>query len=89
MAKQQGLTDEHIAELETRPPGLYTERECAALDLAEALWHNAGAAGADTALMQRLRAQFSDAELLELTWAIGQFIGLGKMIAFFGIEREV
>jgi alkylhydroperoxidase family enzyme len=89
LAKQQGLTDEHIAELETRPPGLFTAREEAALDLAEALWRDAGGAGANEALMQRLRAQFNDGELMELTWAIGQFIGLGKMIAFLGIEREI
>ena len=88
MAKQQGITDEHIAELEHRPPGLFDERELAALDLAEALWNDAGKAGVNTDLMQRLHAHFSDGELVELTWAIGQYIGLGKMIAFFGIERE-
>ena len=87
MAKQQGLTDEHIAELESRPPGLFTEQELAALDFAEALWRNAGESGADAGLLRRLRAQFSDAQLVELAWAIGQYIGLGKMIAFFGIER--
>lgn len=89
MAKQQGLTDEHIAELDTRPPGLYTAREIAALDLAQALWQDAGGAGVNNELMQHLRTQFSDGELVELTWAIGQFIGLGKMIAFFGIERDI
>ena len=88
MAKQQGVTDEHIAELAQRPPGLFTEREQAALDLADALWQDAGGAGADAALVRRLHAQFSDGEIVELTWAIGQYIGLGKMIAFLGIERE-
>lgn len=38
--------------------------------------------------MQRLRTQFEDGALVELTWAIGQFIGLGKMIAFLGLERD-
>jgi alkylhydroperoxidase family enzyme len=88
LAKQQGITDEHIAELEHRPAGLFDEREVAALDLAEALWNDAGGAGVDAALMRRLHAHFSDAELVELVWAVGQYIGLGKMIAFFGIERE-
>jgi alkylhydroperoxidase family enzyme len=60
----------------------------ATLDLAEALWANAGGAGADEALMRRMHEQFSDAELLELTWAIAQYIGLGKMVAFLGLERD-
>ena len=88
MAKQQGITERHITELIDRPPGLFTERELAALDLAEALWHDAGGAGADAKLMPRLRTHFSDGELVELVWAIGQYIGLGKMVAFFGLERD-
>lgn len=89
MAKQQGLTDRHIAELAThpRPPDLYTPQELAALDLAEALWADAGGARADAQLTARLREHFSSGALLELTWAIGQYIGLGKMVAFFGLER--
>jgi hypothetical protein len=38
--------------------------------------------------MNHLRTQFSDGALVDLTWAIGQFIGLGKMIAFLGLERD-
>lgn len=72
-----------------RPDGLFTDQELAALDLAEALFReSAGAAGADPDLMGRLRTHFSDGALVELCWAIGQFIGLGKMIAFLGLERE-
>ncbi len=87
MAKQQGLDDAHIAGLVDRPAGLFNEAELAALDLAEALWANAGRAGADAALRARLQWHFSDAAIVELVWAIGQYIGLGKMIAFTGIER--
>ena len=89
LAKQQGITDEHIAELETRPPGLFTSQELAALDLAEALWNNAGQAGGNKELMGRLQAEFTDGQLVELVWAIGQYIGLGKMVAFLGLERDV
>ena len=88
LAEKQGVTDTHIAELEHRPPGLFTEQELVAFDLAEAIWNNAAAAGADGALRARLREHFSDAELLELMWAIGMYIALGRMIVFFGIERE-
>jgi AhpD family alkylhydroperoxidase len=89
LAKQQGITDQHIAELETRPPGLFTNQELAALDLAEALWNNAGQAGVNKELMERLHKEFTDGQLVELVWAIGQYIGLGKMVAFLGLERDV
>jgi len=60
------------------------------LNLAEALFReNAGAAGSNADLMNHLRTQFSDGALVDLTWAIGQFIGLGKMIAFLGLERDI
>jgi AhpD family alkylhydroperoxidase len=88
LAEKQGVTDTHIAELEHRPIGLFTDQELAAFDLAEALWTNAAAAGADSALRKRLQQHFSDAQLLELVWAIGMYIGLGRMIVFFGIERD-
>lgn len=83
------MTQDHIIGLIDRPAGLFTEQELAALDLAEALFReNAGTAGADPGLMARLREHFTDGALVELCWAIGQFIGLGKMIAFLGLERE-
>jgi AhpD family alkylhydroperoxidase len=88
LAAKQGVTDAHIAELEFRPTGLFTDQELAAFDLAEALWTNAAAAGNDPALKKRLREHFTDAQLLELVWATGMYIGLGKMIVFFGIERD-
>lgn len=88
LAEKQGVTDTHIAELEHRPAGLFTDQELAAFDLAEALWTNAAAAGKDIALRERMRQHFTDAQLLELVWAIGMYIGLGRMIVFFGIERE-
>jgi AhpD family alkylhydroperoxidase len=88
IAEKQGVTDTHIAELEHRPAGLFTDQELAAFDLAEALWNDAAAAGRDVALRERLRRHFSDAQLLELVWATGMYIALGRMIVYFGIERE-
>lgn len=88
LAEKQGVTDTHIAELEHRPEGLFTDQELAAFDLAEALWTDAAAAGRDTALRERMRRHFTDAQLLELVWATGMYIAIGKMIVFFGIERE-
>lgn len=88
LAEKQGVTDTHIAELEHRPEGLFTNQELAAFDLAEALWTDAATAGKDEALRERMRLHFTDAQLLELVWATGMYIALGKMIVFFGIERE-
>lgn len=88
LAEKQGVTDTHIAELEHRPPGLFTEQELAAFDLAEAIWNNAAEAGRDSALRERMRKHFTDPQLLELVWAIGMYIALGRMIVYFGIERE-
>ena len=89
LAERQGLTDEHISGLADKPTGLFTDQELAALELAEALFkEDAGKSGANQELQSRLRAHFSDGALLELTWAIGQYIGLGKMIVFLGLERD-
>ena len=89
LAERQGLTQDHIIGLIDRPTGLFTKQELAALDLAEALFReSAGADGANPELMNRLHEHFSDGALVELCWAIGQYIGLGKMIAFLGLERE-
>ena len=88
MAEKQGVTDTHIAELEHRPPGLFTDQEVAAFDLAEAIWTNAAEAGRDNALRERMRRLFTDAQLLELMWAIGMYIAIGRMIVYFGLERE-
>lgn len=88
MAKQQGITDEHLAQLETRPLGLFSKQEIAAIDLAEAIWANAGEAGRNEELMRRLHAEFTDAQLVELCWTMCTALAGSKMVAFFGLERE-
>jgi AhpD family alkylhydroperoxidase len=88
LAEKQGITDAHIAEMSHRPPGLYTDQELAAMDLAKGLWTDAQGAGKDKALLDRLHAHFSDAELVELVWALAMYIGLGKMVVFFALDRD-
>ena len=39
----------------------------------------------DDALWQELRAHLSDDEILELSWAIAEFIALGKIIYVLGV----
>ena len=40
----------------------------------------------DPAVADELRAHFSDAEIVELTFAIGTFIGYSKQIIVLGME---
>lgn len=38
---------------------------------------------------RELRAEFSDAEVLELGMMIGQYIGLGRLLMVLDVERPV
>jgi hypothetical protein len=48
----------------------------------------AGGHGSDPTLEERMREQFSEAEIIELTYAMGTFIGYGKQIMVLGLEPE-
>jgi alkylhydroperoxidase family enzyme len=43
----------------------------------------------DDAFFKRLRAEFSDAEIVELGMAIGQYIGFGRLLMVLDVERPV
>lgn len=43
----------------------------------------------DDAFFQRMRAEFSDAEVVELGMAIGQYIGFGRLLMVLDLERAV
>jgi alkylhydroperoxidase family enzyme len=58
--------------------GPFSAREKAALRYADQMYFDHHKV--DDALFAELRAQFSDDEVLELSWAIGEFIALGKII---------
>ena len=47
-----------------------------------------GGHGADADLRMRLRAAFTPAEIVEITYAIGTFIGYSKQIITLGMEPE-
>jgi hypothetical protein len=47
-----------------------------------------GGHGADVELEGRMRRHFSQAEIVELTYAMGTFIGYGKQIMILGLEPE-
>jgi alkylhydroperoxidase family enzyme len=66
---------------------LFSERERLALEFAEmmAVDHQS----IDDAFFGRLRAEFSDAEIVELGMAIGQYIGFGRLLKVLDVERPV
>ena len=48
----------------------------------------AGGHVGDASLEARMREHFSEAEIVELTYAMGTFIGYGKQIMVLGLEPE-
>jgi hypothetical protein len=48
----------------------------------------AGGHVSEPTLEAQMRRHFSDAEVVELTYAMGTFIGYGKQIMILGLEPE-
>jgi hypothetical protein len=48
----------------------------------------AGGSQPDDELKTRLRQHFTDPELMELTYAMGSFIGYSKQLIMLGLEPE-
>jgi alkylhydroperoxidase family enzyme len=65
----------------------YSQRQRLAIEYAErfATDHDS----IDDELFSRLRAAFSDAEILDLTMCVAVFLGLGRSLAVLGIEENV
>lgn len=71
---------EQLADYEGHP---FSERELAALRYADALYFDHH--GITDEQFAQLRTVFSEQEVVELTWALVQFIALGKLISVFGV----
>ena len=83
-----GLTEEKIAAVgEYRTSPLFSDKERLALEFAErmAVDHQS----IDDAFFGKLRAEFSDAEIVELGMAIGQYIGFGRLLMVLDVERPI
>jgi len=83
-----GLNEEKIGRLalyKTDPS--FSARERVAVAYAErmALDHT----GIDEDFFRRMRAEFNDAEIVELTMAIGQYIGFGRLLHVLEVVRPV
>ncbi len=85
---EKGLTEDKISRLASyRTDSIFNEREKIALEFAElmALDHKS----IDDDFFRRMRAHFSDAEVVELGMAIGQYIGFGRLLMVLDLERPV
>ena len=83
-----GLTEEKILAVgEYRASPLFSDRERLALEFAEkmALDHPS----IDDAFFRRLRAEFTDEQIVELGMAIGQYLGFGRLLMVLDVERPV
>lgn len=78
--RQHGESWQRINSLCTwRETGLYSARERAALDWAETLTRLAEGHGHHDACFDALKNQFSDQEIVELSWAVAQINAWNRM----------
>lgn len=87
-ARAAGVDEElyrHVEEFD-RYPG-FTTRQRLAIEFAERFATDHGAI--DDELFDRLRAGFTDAEILDLTMCVAVYLGLGRSLAVLGIEEHV
>lgn len=72
-----------MAALSDYETGPFSEREQVALRYADQMYFDHHKV--DDGLFAQLSAQFTDDEILELSWVIGEFISLGKIIYVLGV----
>ena len=75
----EGITDDHQG-------GDLSERYKIALAWADVLL--AGGHVPDATLESRLRHEFSEAQIMELTYAMASFIGFSKQLIVLGLEPD-
>jgi alkylhydroperoxidase family enzyme len=85
---EKGLTEEKISRLENfRDDPVFNERERIAIEFAERMATNH--TSIDDDFFRRMRAQFTDAEIVEIGMAAGQYIGFGRLLMVLDLERPV
>jgi len=75
---------DHVADWATYPG--YTERQRLAISYAELFANDP--LGMDDAFFEKLRAEFSDPEILDLTLCVAVFLGLGRTLAVLGVDQS-
>jgi alkylhydroperoxidase family enzyme len=83
---EQGVTEDMYAHVAEHDHPEYSEAEKVAIEYAErfALDHLA----IDDSLFERLHAQFSDADILDLTICIADFLGFGRVTQVLKLDQE-
>ncbi|HEU5302492.1 MAG TPA: hypothetical protein VFW06_09685 [Acidimicrobiia bacterium] len=85
--RDQGVTEEMYAHVDShRDHPEYSDAERAAIEYAElfCLDHLA----IDDAFMSRLRSHFTDAEVLDLTICIGNFLAFGRLTQVLKLDQQ-
>jgi alkylhydroperoxidase family enzyme len=82
---EQGVDEELYAHVEQPDAGSYSEPERLAIEYAErfALDHRS----IDDAFFDRLREHFTDAEILDLTICIGDFLAFGRLTMVLDLDE--
>ncbi len=83
-ARHAGATEEKIAAIDDDASPLISARERAAIRYAEKLATDHH--GVTNALWSELRAQFSEAEIIELTMHVTLYIGFGRFNEIIGLD---
>ncbi len=85
MARQQGLTEELVAELPHYAQSeLFTSAEKTAIQYADILAGDHRQASQE--LFDELRQHFTEPEIVDLGWRISMFVGYGRFIHALGLE---
>ena len=83
-----GLTEEKIAAVgEYQTSTVFNDRERLALEFADKMASDH--TSIDDDFFRRLRAEFTDPEIVELGMAIGQYIGFGRLLMVLDVERPI
>jgi alkylhydroperoxidase family enzyme len=75
---------DHVAEFATYPG--YTPRQRLAIEYADRFATDHGSMDDD--FFARLRAEFADDEILDLTLCVAVFLGLGRTLSVLGIDQS-
>lgn len=81
--RRAGIDEALVAQISDYEHGPFSERERAALALSDALVFDPPEI--EKRLLERLRAAFSDDEILELVWAVCLWIETGRLFAALGV----
>ncbi|HEX7034177.1 MAG TPA: hypothetical protein VF210_00295 [Pseudomonadales bacterium] len=85
-ARAAGLTEGHLERLDDDYRSAFGAAEVAALELTDAII--GVPRPLDEEARRRLRAAFSDPQIVELALGVGLFLGMSKVLITLGLEPE-